>query len=308
MRKSARSLLALLALLVLCGCGNKARREIIDRAGNRITLSGKVDRLISTAPSNTEIIAELGMADRLVAADKYSQGIPGVPKGLPLIDFFYPDAEAVIGLAPDLIIANGHNQFGSGDDPFKLIREAGITVAYIPMSESIAAIYGDIEFIAEALGVPEKGREVTERMRSHIDAIAAVGRTISDKRTVYFEISPIPSIVSLGRDSYLHEMIETIGAENIFASERGVLFPSAEAIISKNPDVIFTNVNYGDGQGAEDPVEEIKRRTGFEHIAAVKNNRVYQIDADSSSRPSPHILLALNQMAAAVYPERYEKH
>jgi iron complex transport system substrate-binding protein len=103
-------------------------------------------------------------------------------------------------------------------------------------------------------------------------------------------------------------MIEIIGGENIFADERGVLFPSAEAIISKNPDVIFTNVNYGDSPAAENSVEEIKRRPGFEHIEAVKNNRVYQIDTDSSSRPSPRILLALNQMALAVYPERYEKH
>jgi iron complex transport system substrate-binding protein len=304
MKRKVPVFLIIFTALVLNGCGGEPKREIMDRSGNRLVLSGRTDRIISTAPSNTEIIVELGMADRLVAVDKYSQMIPEIPADLPLIDFFYPDAEAVIGLAPDLIIANGHNRIGSGDDPFKLIREAGIPVAYIPMSESISAIYLDIEFIAGILGASEKGREAAERMKSRIDEIAAVRGSIDGKKRIYFEISPPPSVVTLGQNTYLHEMIETIGGENIFADERGVLFPSAEAIISKNPDVIFTNVNYGDSPS----VEEIKRRPGFEHIEAVKHNRVYQIDADSSSRPSPRILLALNQMALAAYPEYYEKH
>jgi iron complex transport system substrate-binding protein len=111
-------------------------------------------------------------------------------------------------------------------------------------------------------------------------------------------------MVSLGHNTYLHEMIEIIGAENIFAGEGGIIFPSAEAVISGNPDVIFTNVYYGDGPEAEDAVEEIKKRPGFEHIRAVQNNRVYQIDADSSSRPSARILTALKQMAQGLY----EKH
>jgi iron complex transport system substrate-binding protein len=78
--------------------------------------------------------------------------------------------------------------------------------------------------------------------------------------------------------------------------------PSAESIIERNPDVIITNVNYID-----DPIGEIKSRPGFNHINAVINNRVYQIDTDSSVRPSQNIILAVRQMAHAVYPELYEK-
>jgi len=96
-------------------------------------------------------------------------------------------------------------------------------------------------------------------------------------------------------------MISTIGALNIFGSEDWLVMPSAEAVITRNPDVILTNVNYID-----DPVGEIKNRPGFEHINAVKNNRIYQIDNDSSSRPSPRIVLALRQMAEAVYSGQYE--
>jgi iron complex transport system substrate-binding protein len=96
-------------------------------------------------------------------------------------------------------------------------------------------------------------------------------------------------------------MISTIGAVNIFGNEDWLVMPGAEAIITRNPDVILTNVNYID-----DPIGEIKSRPGFEHINAVINNRIYQIDADSSVRPSPRIVLALRQMAQAVYSEQYE--
>jgi iron complex transport system substrate-binding protein len=76
--------------------------------------------------------------------------------------------------------------------------------------------------------------------------------------------------------------------------------PGAESIIERNPEVILTNVNY-----INDPIGEIKNRPGFEHINAVINSRVYQIDNDSSSRPSTGIILALRQMAHAVYPELF---
>jgi len=73
--------------------------------------------------------------------------------------------------------------------------------------------------------------------------------------------------------------------------------PGAESIIERNPDVILTNVDY-----IPDPIGEIKSRPGFEHINAVKNNCVYQIDTDSSVRSSTRIILALRQMSQAVYP------
>ena len=97
-------------------------------------------------------------------------------------------------------------------------------------------------------------------------------------------------------------MIELIGAENIFKDENAWLAPGAESIIDKNPDVILTNVDYIDN-----PIDEIKTRDGFENINAVKNNQIYLIDKNSSSRPSNHIIKALNQMAKAIYPDVYNK-
>jgi iron complex transport system substrate-binding protein len=96
-------------------------------------------------------------------------------------------------------------------------------------------------------------------------------------------------------------MISIIGARNIFENDNWLVSPSAEIIIERNPDVILTNVNY-----INDPIGEIKSRPGFNHINAVINNRVCQIDTDSSVRPSARIINALHQMSKTVYPEQYD--
>jgi iron complex transport system substrate-binding protein len=293
--------LCIAAALLLSACSPKTARLLVDRGGNTVAVSGEISKVISTAPSSTEIIVDLGLADKLAAVDKYSLDIAGVRQDLPVIDFFFPDAEAIIGIDPDIIISNGHNNLGAGDDPYKLIREAGIPVVYIPLSPDIEGICLDIEFIADMLNVSGRGAALTESLKRQVEEIAAIGRTIEHKKTVYFEISPAPTLVTIGRNTYLDQFISLIGAENIFADQIGVIFPGPESILERNPDVIITNLGE-----QYDPLGEIKNRDGFEHITAVKNDAIYMIDTNSSARPSARIVVALKQMAKAVYPDNYE--
>jgi len=298
MNKPCIGALILLALIFGISCDRANVNRITDRAGREVTLRGPVNRVVSTAPSNTEIIVDLGMAHKLIAVDVHSANLEGIPAGLPLLDFLFPDAEVLMRLQPDLIIASGHNVTGTGDDPFRLLSEAGIPVVYISMSNSIEDIYIDIAFIAELLQVQENGERLVETMRTEIAEITRMVSYIETQRTVYFEISPPPEMMTFGRNSFIDDMITAIGAINIFGDENWLVTPGAEAIINRNPDVILTNVNWIDN-----PIGEIKNRPGFNHINAVINNRVYQIDTDSSVRASPRIVLALRQMARAVYPE-----
>jgi iron complex transport system substrate-binding protein len=281
------------------GCKAEKSREITDRAGRAVVIKGAINRIVSTAPSNTEIITDLGQARKLVAIDRHSANVTGIPAGLPLLDFFYPDAEAIVNLEPDIIIASGHNPTGTGEDPFQLLREMGIPVVYISMSKSIDDIYLDVAFIAELLQAGKEGEALINATKAQVaEVIQVVSQNVLQKRTVYFEISAAPDMFTFGKDSFINDMISVIGAVNIFGNDDWLVMPGAEAIITRNPDVILTNVNYID-----DPVAEIQSRPGFDHINAVKNNRIYQIDTDSSVRPSPRIVLALRQMAEAVYPE-----
>lgn len=300
-----KKIVSVLALLIICslaivGCSEKSE-VITDREGNEVTLPKKMERIISTAPSNTEVLVELGLSDKLVAVDKYSTDIEGIDKNIETIEFSNPDAEAIIALEPDIIIASGHNKTGSSEDPFKLIKEAGIPVVYIPSSDSIEGIYEDIMFISDITDNTEKGKEIVDDMKKEVDAIKKIGDTITDKKKVYFEIAPAPNIFTFGNSTFLNEMIEIVGAENIFAEEKSWISPSEEAVIDANPDVILTNVDY-----IENPLEQIKSREGWENINAIKEGQVYLINKNSSSRPSQHIITALKEIAKAVYPTQYE--
>jgi iron complex transport system substrate-binding protein len=288
--------LALIFLISGAACSrNTNQAEVYEPEKN------EVRRIISAAPSNTEIITGLKLGERLIAVDPYSRDIEGVPPGLPLIDFFYPDTEAIIGLEPDLILVNEINSFGVADNPFKLLSDIGIRVVQVPTSVSIEGICSDIIFIAEELGVRERGEALVSSMKDEIKNIALAGEKLIAKKSVFFEVSAMPAIVSFGMGTYLNEMIEITGGRNIFAEQKGWFSASDEEIISRNPD-IFLALAYHN----EDPVSEIKSRRAFEGVNALRNNKVFAIDADSASRPSQNILNALRQMARAINPEYYE--
>ena len=302
MKKKLLSILLCLMLVFAVGCSNDSgQKTITDREGNEVKVPNKIEKIISTAPSNTEILAGLGLADKIIAADTYSEGIEGLSKDTELMDFQTPDAEKIIELNPDIIIASGYNQVGSSEDPYKSVSDAGIPVVYIPSSNSIDGIYKDISFIAELVGAKDKGDEMIASMKKEVDSIKEIGSKIKDKKKVYFEIGPAPTLYSVGKDTFINKMIQTIGAENIFANQDAWISPSEESVIDANPDVILTNVNY-----VENPTKEIMSRDGWDNITAVKEKAVYSIDANSSSRPTQNIIKALKEMAKAVYPDEFK--
>lgn len=300
--KKILSIFMILSMFIFSGCSSQGDRTVTDREGTEVNIPTKIEKIISTAPSNTEVIMELGLGEKLVAIDKYSSDIEGINSEITKIDFSNPDAETIIGLEPDVVIASGHNKTGSAEDPFKAISEAGIPVVYIPSSDSIEGIYKDIEFIAEVVNEEEKGQEIIDEMKSKVSEIKAIGEKIEEKKTVYFEISPAPNLYSFGNSTFLNEMIEVVGAKNIFSDEEGWISPTAESVINANPDVIITNASY-----MENPTEEIKSRDAWENITAIKNNAVYLVDKNASSRPSQNAIKALEEIAKAVYPEYYGK-
>ena len=303
--KKVLSLIAtfVMAMMIFVGCSSKPT-TMKDREGNEFNVPKEVNTIISTAPSNTEILVALGLADKLVAVDKYSADVEGISEELTKIDFRNPDAEVIIALNPDIVIASGHNKSGD-EDPFALIKEAGIPVAYIPSSYSIDGIYGDIEFIASLTDTEKEGKDLINSMKKEVEAIKAIGDTITDKKNIYFEIGAGSGLYTFGNETFLNEMIETIGATNIFGEENSWITATPEAVIDANPDVILANTP-GTNEAGLTAVEDIVSREGWDTITAVKNGDVYQIDKNSSSRASQNIIKALKEMAKAVYPDEYK--
>ena len=276
--------------------------QSVDRAGNPITLPKKFDRIISVGPSNTEILIALGFADQIVAADTYSRGIEGLATDIPFFNMLAPDGEQIIQWDPDVIIVTGMSKAG-GADPFKAVSDVGICVIYIPTSVNIADIQEDIRFIAEVMGTVEKGNAIIADMDQTIAAVAKIGKTITDKKTVYFEIDVAPLLYSFGKNVFLNEMLEIIGAVNILGERDQWVAVTGEEILDRNPDVILTSVSYIDK-----PVEAITSRPGWDSLTAVQNGDVYYLDADRSSRPSHRVVEILPEMAKAIYPDKYNEN
>jgi len=283
------------------GAGNGTRTDITaDREGNPIEIPDRIDTVISMGPSNTEILVALGLAHKIMATDTYSEGVPEIDPRISYLDMLFPDGEQIVALQPDVIFVTGMGKETTGDDPLNLVSATGICVIYIPSSKSIEGIKEDIRFIASVMGEQQKGEGIVAEMESAIDAIRAVGQTITEKKGVYFEISAAPWMYSFGTGVFLNEMIEILGATNVFADQQDWFSVADEVILATDPDVILTSVDYID-----DPVDEIMARPGWGGVAAVREGAVYYIDANASNRPSHNIVIALEEMAKAVYPDLY---
>ena len=304
--------LGLVATLGLAGCGKQEKKATTssektevtlptkDRSGKEITLPKEATKIISLVPSTTEVIEDLGKTDQLIAVDTQSSTMMTDLKKLPQMDMMAVDAEKLIALKPQIVYVNDIN-LASSESVWKQVEDAGITVVNIPTSTSIKAIKEDVQFIADSLSEHEKGQKLIKTMDQEIDEVAKIGKTIKKPKTVLFEVAALPDIYSFGNGTFLNEMIETIGAKNVLANEKGWLPVTEEAAIAAKPEVILTNVNY-----MKDPAKEILARKNWENVPAVQNREVFEIDNMSSSLPNNHITKALKQMAKAVYPEEYK--
>ncbi|SNU06151.1 iron complex transport system substrate-binding protein [Lachnospiraceae bacterium] len=275
-----------------------------DRAGNEIFIPDKVDKIISMAPSTTRFLIDLGLGDKIIAIDTNSYAYAAsLTDAVQQFDMMAPDNEALVALNPDIIFTSGMSNIG-GEDVYKPARDAGICVADIPSSNSIDDIIADLKFIGEAVHEEDKAGQLIDYFNGSLEDIILKGREVTEKKKILFELSiptaDYPSIYTFGKGTYLDEMINDIGAENVTGDQEGWISISEEEAIAMNPDVIITNVNYVD-----DAVNAIKTAEGWENVTAIQNGAVYYIDADASNQPNNHIIDAMLEMAKQVYPDTF---
>lgn len=276
-------------------------RPTKDPSGAQISVPDSISSMVILAPSITEMVVAMGQGEKIVGCDTQSAQLQGVAADLPAFDMTAPDAEQLIALKPDVLFLSNMTYY---DDAAAIqqLRQMGICVICIPTSESLEGIKSDIAFVASVLGAKAEGEAILSDLQAELDRVAEIGKTVTEKKKVYFEIAAAPSSYSFGSGVFLNEMLELIGAENILKDQQGWLAVEAEAVVAANPDVILTNVNYLD-----DPVGELLSRDGWQGVSAIKEKQVYSIDNMSSTLPNQNIVKALREMAKAIYPELYSE-
>ncbi|MCL1950483.1 MAG: ABC transporter substrate-binding protein [Turicibacter sp.] len=310
MKKVLRSSLMAAILAVLAACGNAPTTEVVqsgrntismvDPLGNNIEVLENAETIVSLAPAITQVLIDLGAADRIVVVDTWTAGQMDGFDQLPQLDMMAPDMETLLALAPELVLA-GEVSFGMDGDIFQPLMDAGIAVAQIPTSNSIQAIKEDVQFIADVVGLHDEGAMLLDDMQSAIDEITSLTQDVEEPKRVLFEISPLPDIFSFGTGTFLNEMLELAGAVNVFSDQQGWLPVTEEAAVAANPDVILTNVDF-----LEDPVSEILGRSGWTHVAAIENGAVHYVDNGYTSLPNHRIVNGLREMAKAIHPETFQ--
>lgn len=309
MKKFKNAVIGLILSVALVGCSSSNQttdstehevhtKTTVDRLGNTIELPTNLDSIVSLAPSVTETLVNLGLGDNLVAVDPYSLDIEGLPQNLQTFDIMAPDVESIFMLNPDVIFGTGMTLV-DGSDPFKELEELGTFVTVIPTPSNIDGIIEDILFIGTVVNELDYANIIVDEFSSSIEEVKdrVASYNVETPKSVYFETSPSPYMYTFGSNVFLSEYLDILQLENVFA-EDGWLPTSEEQIVNKNPDVIFTNVSYED-----DPVGNIKARVGWDVIEAVKNDNVFLIDANESSRPNEFSINALINMEKAVYGE-----
>ena len=209
-----------------------------------------------------------------------------------------PDSEKMIAMKPDIVFVNTFSVF-SGKNSLDSIKASDICIVVIPNSDTIKSIEDDITFLGNVLNKSSEASNIINVMDKNIENIRAIGESIQNKKKVYFEIAALPNLYSFGTNVYLDDMINIIGASNIFSDKNSWITTTEENVLFANPDIIFTSVHYIDN-----PTEEILSRASWQNVNALKNKDVYYIT--SGSLPTHNIVNALIMMAKYAYPDEYK--
>lgn len=282
-------------ILSICSC---SKNEISDSDKNNIIQNKKIEKIISLSPGVTDILIDLNEAHKIIAADTFSKDI--LEKNninvSNVFDMLNPDAEKIISLDSDIIFINNLTAFYTKNS---LLSLSNPTIITITNSETLKGIEDDIYFLGKVLNTDDRAKEVVSNMRTKIKEIKDIGDTITDKKAVYFEISALPNLYSFGSNVYLDDIINIIGAKNIFSNRNEWINVSEEDVVYLNPDIIFTSVDYVDN-----PVAEITNRAAWRDINAVKTSKVFFVEG--TSLPTHNIVSSIILMAKYIYPEEYK--
>lgn len=268
---------------------------VTDDDGQTITIDKEPQRLITLAPSNTEIVYALGIGDRLVAVSDYSD-YPPEAASKPKVGYIRVDIERVIGYNPDLILATGaHRQQVTPQ-----LRQRGLKVITLD-PKNIEGVFDNILLVGRATGQTTAAEKLVADLKARVAQIESKVRQTGTRPRVFFELDK--SLFTVGPGSFIHDLIVRAGGENI-AGDADRPYPqlSLEVLLQRDPEVIIiTDI----GQYGGETPESVRARPGWQSVSAVRNNRVVPINPNLVNRPGPRVVDGFEAIARALHPEAF---
>lgn len=297
MRKALGVLLAVIALTVGgCGANDSASSKqgasfpvkVSTPAGD-VTVESKPSKIVSLAPTATEMLFEVGAGAQVKAVDELSNFPANAPKTA--LSGYRPNLEAIVAEGPDLVlVSNDINGIVAA------LRERKIPTFIVPAANTLDDTYSQLVQIGRLTGHLDRAEDLVEEMKNEVAKIAADVPRRDKPISYYYELDP--TYFSVTSKTFIGSVLSVAGLRNIADDVvTGNNYPqlSSEAIVAANPDVILLADSKCCGQNQA----TVAQRPGWSNVAAVKNGHVVALDDDVASRWGPRIIDLLRQVADA---------
>lgn len=282
---------ALLLLAATTACARDATQSApeADDFGDPIIVRSAPRRIVSLNPATTDLIFALGAGDRLVGRthwDVYPEAAKAVRD---LGSGIRPNVEAVLGMRPDLVIlyASKDNRAAASE-----LRTAGVNTLSLKI-DHIADFYYASRTIGRLLGDSARGAIVADSVERTLKRVRATTQSL-DKPTVFWHIWDAP-LITIGRGSYMNELIEIAGGRNIYGDvDQTSPAVSIEDVLKRNPRYIIT--------GPEGSLK-IMKDPRWSEAPAVRDRRILVVDTAIVGRPSVRLGEAAESIARLLHPK-----
>jgi iron complex transport system substrate-binding protein len=264
-------------------------RTVTDELGRSVHVPAQPQRIVSLAPSVTEILFALGAGDRVVGVTSYCDYPPEAREKPPVGDTLKPSVEKIVALKADLVIISTASQVEAS---FRKLEELGIPV-YVSNPRSIDGVIESIDKVGELIDVRERAHQLTDELRRRIATIES--RVADAARPSVLVILGTEPLITAGAGSFINDLINRAGGHSISAEEKAD-YPqySIETVVARQPEIILLQA------GGNELTPRLRQ------TPAGRSNRVYHIDDDLLLRPGPRIVDGLEQLAAKFHPELFE--
>ncbi|MBT9160581.1 MAG: Vitamin B12-binding protein [Dehalococcoidia bacterium] len=299
-RHWTRILIALTLILTLALVGACPRpiepvvpvpRTFVDDLGRTVTLEKEPQRIVSVAPSNTEILFALGLGDRVIGVTTFCN-YPEAALDIEKVGGWLPfDLERVVALEPDLVLAKGAH-YPKG---IAALEEVGITV-FVLAPKTLGRVLANIASVGEITGKGEEAIRLVTTLKERIDAITARTRPLTDEQRpgVLYVVWHDPLWVA-GSGTFADDLIIKAGGKNIAHDLVAWAMIALETVIARDPQVIIAT--HGAAGVRDVPILGV--------TAAFRENRIYLVEDDPFSRPGPRLVDALEQLERLLQPELF---